>query len=47
MPLAVSFNAACARGLGLGNGEAPRAQVINTPSADDTTIGGAVGAAIA
>lgn len=46
MPLAVSFVAACARGLGLGNGEAPLAPSITTPSSDDTTLATPITAAI-
>jgi len=47
MPLAVSFVAACARGLGLGNGEAPLAPSITTPASNDTTLGTPITAAIA
>ena len=47
MPLLGSFGAACARGLGLGNGEAPLAPSITTPASDDTTLGTAITAAIA
>ena len=32
MPLLGSFGAACARGLGLGNGEAPLAPSITAPA---------------
>ena len=46
MPLAVSFVAACARGLGLGNGEAPLAPSITTPLSDDTTLATPITAAI-
>lgn len=38
MPLAVSFTAACARGLGLGNGEAPRVPTSVSVTAGVTTI---------
>lgn len=47
MPLLGSFGAACARGLGLGNGEAPLAPSITTPASNDTTLGTAITAAIA
>jgi hypothetical protein len=46
MPLLGSFGAACARGLGLGNGEAPLAPTITTPASNDTTLGTAITAAI-
>ena len=38
MPLAVSFTAACARGLGLGNGEAPRVPTSVSVTAGVITI---------
>lgn len=38
MPLAVSFTAACARGLGLGNGEAPRVPTSVSVTAGVATI---------
>lgn len=38
MPLAVSFTAACVRGLGLGNGEAPRAPTSVSVTAGVITI---------
>jgi len=38
MPLAVSFTAACARGLGLGNGEAPRVPTSVSVTASVITI---------
>lgn len=46
MPLAASFGAASVRGLGLGNGEVPRAPVITTPASDDTTIATPISLAI-
>jgi len=38
MPLAVSFTAACARGLGLGNGEAPRVPTSVSVTAGVVTV---------